>query len=224
MKKSLFLFFFTLAGMSVNCMAQNFIAPKFTKMLTVLSKNINIRQEPSTQSPKTGKNPKYLFVIDETDEWYYAACVLSNGELLSNPGYVSKKVCKVTVQNENIETILKANPECGDLEYKKRTSGTYKDFYCISGPWDNWVSFSFVGKNIAGVFMGRFIEHETDIYEHFTIFTDGQIRQLLAPKSRLDIIVPEKVERHAKVSSWEEDGLNRYVFNMDNYNGEKFEF
>ena len=72
MKKRISILMLAVLGMAIQGVAQVTLEfPKFTKVLQVLSKGINVRAEPSTQSEIICKGPQMLLVIDETAEWYH---------------------------------------------------------------------------------------------------------------------------------------------------------
>lgn len=165
MKKRLLIIFVALAGMTMQCMAQKeFIAPRFTKAFQVLTKSVNIRQEPSIQSKVIGKGPDILLVIEDTGEWYYA-CILKDGITLSQPGYVSKKVCKIKELPALDATYIRNAWSDAMLSLKVRQIGryngyniiTYYDYYRDMGR--TWV---FIGKNMGSVCVGKMLFYLDD--------------------------------------------------------------
>lgn len=168
MKRKLFIILTVLVGITMQCMAQKeFITPKFTKAFKVLSNSVNIRQEPSIQSKVIGKGPDILLVIEETEEWYHA-CILKDGVTLSQPGYVSKKVCKVKELSALDATYIKNAWSDAMLSLKVRQSGKYKgyniityyDYYRDRGR--TWV---FVGKNMGSVCVGKMLFYLDDSFD-----------------------------------------------------------
>ena len=132
MKKKNILMFVALIEMAMQIVAQeNLVIPQFTKALKVLSKGVNIRQAPSTQSAKIGSGPEVFLVIDETDEWYHA-CILKNGWTLSKPGYVSKKACKVKELPSLDANYIKNAWNGAELSLTTRKKGKYKGYSIIS--------------------------------------------------------------------------------------------
>ena len=82
--KKILLLLFALLGLALQGMAQTVIEfPQYTKILKVVSKGINVREEPSTQSAKLGNSPDMLLVVDEDAEWYHA-CIIKNGKICHN--------------------------------------------------------------------------------------------------------------------------------------------
>lgn len=158
MKKRLLVLFLAVVGMQMPSEAQTELTyPKFTKVLEVTSKSVNIRKEPSTQSAKLGNSPEYLLVLDENEEWYHA-CILKEGAVLPQLGYVSKKVCKVKPSPNLDGNYVKQCWDGAGVSIENRTNGKYKgyciityyEFYC--GAERNWI---FIGKNKGNVCIGR---------------------------------------------------------------------
>ena len=137
--------------------------PKFTKVLQVLSKGINVRAEPSTQSEKIANGPELLLVIDETPEWYHA-CIVKGETLLPKPGYVSKKVCRVKVPKAvTADYVRRAFGEhC--LELVNKTSGKYRGWATMSYRYFNLGmerQYFFIGKPIGNTFVGKLFSYNS---------------------------------------------------------------
>ena len=163
--KRLLLLLVAIVGMAGQSMAQtNIKALNFSKVLKVMSKGINVREAPSTQSAKIGNGPELLLVINEDNEWYHAY-IVKNGEILPKAGYVSKKVCKVKtppIINDNY--VKKSFSEQG-LDVTTRKSGKYRDMSVItfgyfSLGWEEL--YCFIGKPVGNCFIGNLYYYESD--------------------------------------------------------------
>ena len=134
-------------------MAQDYKLPKFTKILEVVSKGVNVRQQPSVNSPKLDcGSPDFLMVIDETADWYHAA-ILTNGEgdgeVVSQPGYVSKKVCKVRELKTLDENYARSVLQEADFTYNIRQAGKYKGYSIIT------YRSNYAADDHSGMFIGK---------------------------------------------------------------------
>lgn len=152
-----------LVGMTVQTSAQTkFKGPKFTKVLQVKSKGLNIRKAPTTSSPVIGKNPDYLLVIDETDEWYHAY-IPTDGEDKSLVGYVSKKVCKAQDAKQINNAYIQHCAEDANISMSTRQSGKYKGYsvirYNLVG-YGHETCLLFIGKNLGTVCVGKLYEYQ----------------------------------------------------------------
>ncbi len=188
MKKRLLILFLAVVGMEMTSEAQTELTyPKFTKVLKVTSKSVNIRKEPSTQSAKLGNSPEYLLVLDENEEWYHA-CILKEGAVLPQPGYVSKKVCKVKPSPNLDDNYVKQCWGEAGVSIENRTNGKYKgyciityyEFYC--GAERNWI---FIGKNKGNVCIGRQCYYSrvwSDDTEYSLLSNNGELQ---VPISRI---------------------------------------
>lgn len=189
MKKRLLFLLLAMVGMTLQSMAQ-YIAdvPKFSKLLTVTSKGVNIRQEPSATSPKMGSNPKYLFVIDETPEWYYA-CILKDGNIMSRPGYISKKACKTKCPPSVNATYVKNSFPDHQLVVKTRQTGKYKgyttiSFYYFNLGWSRY--YLFIGKPFNNTYIGKLYRYDSygEGYVAIRRAESQDDRELKVPDSR----------------------------------------
>ena len=180
--KKLLLFAFVVATTIIS-VAQDVKLPEFTKVLEVLNRGVNVRAEPSTTSAKIGSNPEFLLVIDEDAEWYHAYVLIegeSEGRFLTQPGYVSKKVCKVREPKAlNADYARNVLPEA-NLSFCVRKSGRYKD-YCIVS-YDEYYSRSgltllFVGKVYGNYAVGvqRAIEEDYGTERIKSFGDDGEL-------------------------------------------------
>ena len=183
MKTKLFFVMIAMMSMALSSCAQEASLPKFTKVLEVLNRGINVRAEPSTTSAKIGSNPEFLLVIDEDAEWYHAYVLIegeSEGRFLTQPGYVSKKVCKVREPKAlNADYARNVMPEA-NLSFCVRKSGRYKD-YCIVS-YDEYYSrsgltFLFVGKVYGNYAVGvqRAIEKDYGTERIKSFGDDGEL-------------------------------------------------
>lgn len=133
MKTKLLLVLLILAGTSIKGFSQQ----KFQKALEVLNRGVNVRAEASTSSEKIASNPEFLLVIDEDAEWYHAYILLNAnggefGDILPNPGYVSKKVCKVREPKTLNSSYFQNAIELAQLTGCVRETGKYKGLCAIS--------------------------------------------------------------------------------------------
>ena len=165
MKIKIVLFLFAVLGMAGQGMAQVGLEfPKFTKVLQVLSKGINVRSEPSTQSDKIANGPDMLLVIDETAEWYHA-CIMKGETLLSKPGYVSKKVCRVKVPKDVTADYVRRAFGEHSLVMVNKSSGKYKGWTTMSYRYFalGWESnYFFIGKPVGNAFVGKLFFYNSD--------------------------------------------------------------
>jgi len=166
------------------------VYPQFTKALKVQSKGVNIRQAPSTQSAKINNSPEVLLVIDETDEWYHA-CILKSGLTLSQPGYVSKKVCKVKELPALDANYVQNAWDGAELSLTTRQSGEYKGYSIISYyvyTTDMGRYWIFVGKNLGNVCVGTlccYLEDSSDGTE-YSLFSPGGGDKVKVPANRVN--------------------------------------
>lgn len=183
MKTKLFFVMIAMMSMALSSCAQEASLPKFTKVLEVLNRGINVRAEPSTTSAKIGSNPEFLLVIDEDAEWYHAYVLIegeSEGRFLTQPGYVSKKVCKVREPKAlNADYARNVMPEA-NLSFCVRKSGRYKD-YCIVS-YDEYyrrsdLTYLFVGKVYGNYAVGvqRAIEEDYGTERIKSFGDDGEL-------------------------------------------------
>lgn len=206
--KKILLLLFALLGLALQGMAQTVIEfPQYTKILKVVSKGINVREEPSTQSAKLGNSPDMLLVVDEDAEWYHA-CIIKNGKILPKPGYVSKKVCRV-IQPKSIDaTYVKRAFEEQALQVANKSNGKYHgwtfiSFRFFSLGWEE--CYCFVGKPVGNSFIGKLFTYQsTDdevIIRNASSLSDGM---LSVPYSRLE---GPKGEDFTKLTDREVDKL-----------------
>ena len=156
-----FILLVTIFGMVQQAMAEDYFKfPKFTNILKVESKGVNVRRQPSLQAVKLTTNPQLLLLLDETDEWYHVA-VVKDEKLLATTGYVSKKVKVSKTPNINSNYVKNAFGEQG-IEIYGRMEGMFKGWSIISFRffslgWER--KYLFIGKRInnGAAYVGKLL-------------------------------------------------------------------
>lgn len=243
--KKLLLFAFVVAT-TVISVAQDVKLPEFTKVLEVLNRGVNVRQQPSTSSPKIGSNAKYLMIKDEDAEWYHAV-VLTNEGALPQAGYVSKKVCRVRdLAVVDADYIRKSLPDAG-ISKVVRQSGKYKGYSMIS--FDEAETYTlFIGRDCGKFYVGtafyciepdeeysfygsngeisipavRVQKSEDDMQPDWGKLSDYEIDKLMATESETSILLPGRMEiiYRGDTDSSVGEGVNVYPFDAKQYIGQ----
>lgn len=147
MSKRFIVILFTTIGITLQGVAQIYV-PKFDKIVKVISKGVNLREQPNTGSRKLmcsftdnvferpglskeyeAARADYLLVIDENSEWIHGYALMARGGQVSNiPIYVSKKVCRTkAVQALTEQFIHEVGYGLGGM----KPSGKYKGWATI---------------------------------------------------------------------------------------------
>ena len=217
MKKKNILMFVALIEMAMQIVAQeNLVIPQFTKALKVLSKGVNIRQAPSTQSAKIGSGPEVFLVIDETDEWYHA-CILKNGWTLSKPGYVSKKACKVKELPSLDANYIKNAWNGAELSLTTRKKGKYKGYSIIS--YYIYEIFSPGGGDDVKVPTNHVNDGEGN--PNWSKLTDNEIDKIMLIGDDVLMVAGTIVHDFRDGESESGDGVVTYSFDKSDYQGPK---